>query len=451
MTVTYTDQIATAKGLTLLKLMFFKWRGSLLRLVWKDLIVFVSIHYVIQIIYKYILNDDSRNYLDCFFSHVQEYQKMIPLSFVLGFFVSTVSVRWWNQFESIPWPTHIAVYVSSTLHGYDEVGRAMRRTILRYVNLSLVMVFRALSPRVKKRFPKMDDLITAGFINESELSVLQDIEKKYPGYNKNWLPICWAANLATRARDDGRIKDDFALKTIIEELNKFRAHCGALMNYAYICLPLVYIQVVTLATYTYFILLLIQIPRKNENEGSFNFLPILISLQFVFYMGWLKVAETMINPFGDDDDDFEVNNMIDKNLIISYLIVDIMHDDHPELLKDQYWDGIPSTLPDRGRVHPKDFEISHITDFFDVKDENDTKTTPVAYQDANQEANRFSMYQVKFDQIPRSSVIDETYRRVSNVEISQSHLQRQMQKAREKVLSRQISYETSTETLNPHL
>lgn len=81
----------------------------------------------------------------------------------------------------IPWPHTISVYVSSTLHGYDEVGRAMRRMILRYVNLSLVMVFRVLSPRVKKRFPRMEDLITAGLINESELIILQELEKKFPG------------------------------------------------------------------------------------------------------------------------------------------------------------------------------------------------------------------------------------------------------------------------------
>jgi hypothetical protein len=81
----------------------------------------------------------------------------------------------------------------------------------------------------------MSDLQDAGLINEDELSLLQSMDKKFPGYSKYWLPVCWAASLATKAREDGRIKDDYALKTIIDNLNSFRSSCADLEAYAWVC------------------------------------------------------------------------------------------------------------------------------------------------------------------------------------------------------------------------
>lgn len=49
------------------------------------------------------------------------------------------------------------------------------------------------------------------------------------------------------------------------------------------------------------------------------YFPVMTTLQFIFYMGWLKVAEAMLNPFGEDDDDFECNFLLDKNLSVIIL------------------------------------------------------------------------------------------------------------------------------------
>ena len=38
----------------------------------------------------------------------------------------------------------------------------MRRTIMRYVNMSYVMILSQVSVRVKKRFPTLDHLVEAG-------------------------------------------------------------------------------------------------------------------------------------------------------------------------------------------------------------------------------------------------------------------------------------------------
>jgi hypothetical protein len=42
---------------------------------------------------------------------------LIPVTFVLGFYVSLLVTRWWKQFESIPWPDSSAVWISTCIKG----------------------------------------------------------------------------------------------------------------------------------------------------------------------------------------------------------------------------------------------------------------------------------------------------------------------------------------------
>ena len=38
-------------------------------------------------------------------------------------------------------------------------------------------------------------------------------------------------------------------------------------------------------------------------------------------MGWLKTAEALLNPYGEDDEDFDTNWMVDRHLQVSYMMV----------------------------------------------------------------------------------------------------------------------------------
>ncbi|XP_017884204.1 bestrophin-4 isoform X2 [Ceratina calcarata] len=351
MTVTYTAEVATCRGLGCFLKLLLRWRASIYKLVWLDLALFLSIYYSLSGMYRFLLDDDQKKTFEAVVAYCNEYNDLIPLSFVLGFYVSIVMTRWWNQYMVIPWPDSIAVFVSATIHGNDERGRLMRRTIVRYVCVCLTLVLAMVSPRVKKRFPTLEHFVEAGLLLENELVIFESLNSKFPKPSKHWLPIVWASSIVTRARKEGRIRDDFAVKTLIDELNKFRGLCGNLMHYDTISVPLVYTQVVTLAVYTYFLTTVmgrqwVQNSPKSTATTIDVYFPVFTTLQFFFYMGWLKVAETLINPFGEDDDDFEVNWIIDRNLQVSYLIVDEMHHEHPELIRDQYWDDVfPAELP----------------------------------------------------------------------------------------------------------
>lgn len=325
------------------------------------------------------------------------------------------------------------------------------------------MVFRVLSPRVKRRFPKISDLIDAGLITQSELQIIIDMDLKFPGYSKNWLPLCWAASLLNRARSEGRIPDDLAVMTIISELNKFRASCGVLMVYNQINIPLVYIHVVTIAVYSYFMTDVLGqqmfTPKETTIATVLQLIPLGFIFEFLFYMGWLKVAETMINPFGSDDDDFEVNYMIDRNLQASYLIVDEMHNEHPELLKDQYWNEIPGKLPDKHKEEMKRSgdEKGERTDLFDVVDtakpsRTSMRRVTIIDPEAGAHAsfirtNRSSSIIRPANMVPRSTIISENYQGKNGVEAKQSRLEREMEKIRLQELFEMIgrgSTETST-------
>ena len=45
--------------------------------------------------------------------HFDSNSKLIPLNFILGFYVSFVVGRWWNWYNAIPWPDAVAHAVAA--------------------------------------------------------------------------------------------------------------------------------------------------------------------------------------------------------------------------------------------------------------------------------------------------------------------------------------------------
>lgn len=79
-----------------------------------------------------------------------------------GFYVTLAFNRWWGQYTSFPLPDNLMMVVSGNVHGTDERGRVLRRTLMRYANLSSVLILRSVSTRVRKRFPTVEHVVEAG-------------------------------------------------------------------------------------------------------------------------------------------------------------------------------------------------------------------------------------------------------------------------------------------------
>nr|XP_013014994.1 bestrophin-3 isoform X2 [Cavia porcellus] len=326
MTVTYSSKVANATFFGFHRLLL-KWRGSIYKLLYREFIVFAVLYTAISLVYRYA--------------------EQIPVTFVLGFYVTLVVNRWWNQFVNLPWPDRLMFLISSSVHGSDQHGRLLRRTLMRYVNLTSLLIFRSVSTAVYKRFPTMDHVVEAGFMTADERKLFDHHKSPHLKY---WVPFIWFGNLATKARDEGRIRDSVDLQSLMTEMNRYRSWCSLLFGYDWVGIPLVYTQVVTLAVYTFFVACLIGRQFLDPTKGYAGhdldlYIPVFTLLQFFFYAGWLKVAEQLINPFGEDDDDFETNWCIDRNLQVSLLAVDEMHMSLPKMKKDIYWDDSAARPP----------------------------------------------------------------------------------------------------------
>ncbi|CAG0884727.1 unnamed protein product [Cyprideis torosa] len=283
MTVSYTKDVASTSFLGVFWKLFFRYRGSLFKMIWADYLIFITLYIAISLCYRCLMTIEERQLFEGVAIYMNQYTNAMPVTFVLGFYVNVIYSRWWGQYNTIPWPDNLAVYVTSNIRGMDARSKLLRRTIIRYVNVSYIMCLRRICSRVIKRFPTRNHLVTAGLLEEKERMILDEMEPKRS--SKYWVPLTWATHVAYLAYREKKIDSTLAHQNIVKEL-------------------------------------------------------------FFVYMGWLRVAEVMINPFGEDDDDFEMNTIIDRDVQVSYLIGDELHGSHPDLVHDAYWyEGVPQELP----------------------------------------------------------------------------------------------------------
>ncbi|XP_029167552.1 bestrophin-4-like [Nylanderia fulva] len=392
MTVSYQYEVAssTSGGFTRL---LFMWRGSLYKLIYRELLLYLLMFGALSALYRYAFNTTQKREFEKVVVYCDTLIQLIPLSFVLGFYVSYVAQRWWKQYKAIPWPDKVMHLVALYISENDEYSRMLRRALMRYLNLSLILVLRSISSAVKRRFPTLEHVVDSGFMTSLELELYQSVPSSE--FNTYWIPCTWFVNLLKEARKTHRLPDPQGLKLIMEEFSEFRTKCGLLWSYDWVSIPLVYTQVVTLVTYSFFAVALVGRQYIDGVEKQFQlkvdkYVPIFTILEFFFFMGLLKVAEQLINPFGDDDEDFELNWLIDRHTKVSYLGVDTLMNRCPPLVKDIYYDSENISLPYteaaaaykkktyRGSVAnmmvPEEKQMMFLPGI--LEEEEDSKTTP---------------------------------------------------------------------------
>ncbi|XP_009883159.1 PREDICTED: LOW QUALITY PROTEIN: bestrophin-4 [Charadrius vociferus] len=352
----------------------FRWKSSISKLLYKEFMVFVVLYAVLSFVYQQLLTEK------CLYTKVAQHcnssTDLIPMSFFLGFYITLIVKQWWAQYTSIPLPGQFMCIISSNVHRKDEKGRMLWCTLIRYANLLAVLILRPVSTRVLKRFPTLDHVVEEGFMTQDER---KKFESLHSDFNKCWIPCVWFTNLVAQARWDGRIHDDVALHLLTDELNLYRAKCSVLFHYDWIRIPLLYTQVVTIAIYSFFTFHLIRWqflkPLETGQEGDLDRFILFSTLLQFFYTGWLKVAEQIINPFGEDNDDFETNKLIDRNLQVSLLSMDDTYQNLPPAMKDKYWNKSMASPPHAMATAAETLKPSFLGSTFNMRMGEDAEQT----------------------------------------------------------------------------
>jgi len=340
--------------------LFHHWNGSVFRLIWHHMLIWLTAYLTLELIYLFVLctleDKDWKHTYEQFCKYCLRFSKNLPVELILGFYVTSVVGRWWDQFSLLPFSDELAMKVVNFLPNTDDKTFNLRRTVVRYINLSTILVFRLVSEKVRKRFPDCRSLIEAKLMLPEEVEQLKNIDEKNP-HESTMIPILWAMKIVTNhaVHEKNESTSKLLLVGYLNQLqvgfdNYVTSH-RKILNYAWANFPLAYTQVVHKTVYVYFLAALFsrQCLRFDNPEDDPNYdffvpfyIPFFTLVQFFCYMGWTKVAETLLNPFGDDDEDFQVNYLIDRNLQVSYLIVD-----QAESENDQFLDPFPmNEIPD---------------------------------------------------------------------------------------------------------
>jgi len=386
MTVTYMQHVHTAKFGSFIRLLGL-WRGSIFKGIGRNILVYLVLYTGISFAYQIILSRDEwfKQGFERVCLMIREHKDVLPLDFILGFYVTQVVSRWWCQFTSLYWVDTLAMDLAAFLPGQGQ-AKKVRRQLVRLANLSSVMALRRLSTSVAKRFPTFHHLVGAGLMTETELKrieymirVMSSHQAKIHGNGwepqLTWEPVLWAQAVLRRAKEAGMdcLDNPLAYVTLHKDLADVARCNHTLISYSWVSLPLVYTQLVTLAVHLYFFFTLFSSQYLqptmftfDKESGSYSKvpfgtpnavnlvgynddyvdapLPVFTLLKFMFYFGWLHVAEVLINPFGEDDEDFNTNYLIDRNLQASYLMVEGGDEEWQEL-EDPYLDSLPTELP----------------------------------------------------------------------------------------------------------
>ncbi|VDO34573.1 unnamed protein product [Haemonchus placei] len=195
-----------------------------------ELLIWCVLYACLSIMYRLILVKHHKEIFENICIFFNEHSSFIPVTFMLGFYVSAVFNRWRQVFDNIGWIDQPSLQITQSIRGEDERSKMIRRNCIRYLVLMEALVFRDISTLVRRRFPTMNHLVTSGsnsqvisgipegYLLRSLMTAreFEEFEKVSTPHAKYWLPIQWLLSLVTLAWDEKKIKGEVIYVSLVD-------------------------------------------------------------------------------------------------------------------------------------------------------------------------------------------------------------------------------------------
>ncbi|CAI2349891.1 unnamed protein product [Caenorhabditis sp. 36 PRJEB53466] len=355
MTVSYSLSAATASAWAWVAILC-RWKGSIWKLIWIEAIAWTVLTAFLYVLYVHVFmgTDFEQTY-----KNLVDITKDVPtdgtLMFLLSYMTYNSLNRWSDTFKCLAWPENVALcfkqyFNPKSVTKHEE--KCYYRTVARYLTVCYILIFRDVSAEVREMFETIEHLVVHGILTAEEAQLLQSsrLEKHSCHY---WIPINWIVVIVRNkykpelsADGKGRknrqskesIMTEIQYMKFITEINRLRARVGDVLAYDWVPLPLALFQCLTIFVYGTMIVNCFQMQARivmSEKSGiSDLFVESMSTLPInMLYLGFLRISQVIINPFGKDDDDFEALYLIDRHITVLNEILST-EDDEKDKEKD---------------------------------------------------------------------------------------------------------------------
>ena len=247
------------------------------------------------------------------------------LTFLLGFYVSFIFRRWWNQVSRVPTIDPCCLLLQGLLWCDPEKGEdnvfvkegvsvtRFKQTVARYCLLSWTMCMSMLSPPLYEKFKTPQDFHDHKLLTHEEYIKLKTKSETGDGWKVKWaVPLIWANTLLCDASTKPKDAEFFKVKDakeILRPMAELQRKLEFVSRYADNRIPPMVGQAIRLCTLFWFFMGIFSsqgLLQAQEDKITlpvallFNF-PLTHCIKYILVFSWLLVATYLENPFGYDE------------------------------------------------------------------------------------------------------------------------------------------------------